>query len=294
VTSGWIQYIKLAQREGARTLVGRICARAIQLHPGTPSLYILAASHELKIGHSPSAARVLLQRGVRMNKDSVEMWREWVRLEMGFIESLRRRWEVLGIMEGPSTISAGGRTREKGEGSGSTQDICSEDKDVEGQTEFEKLAERGTDAGAGARKEIMNGAIVKTVISSAAEALPTMALFEELERVVEEHPAETGLRTNVLGHLYDVVRSNLPGDARAGKMLAGRYVKGVTTDFCCSEAVEAVRLANEEFLASVSAGGAETIDAYRSFVDEWCGRGGIDPLLKEYLVACLDAVVTLQ
>ncbi|KAL0956148.1 hypothetical protein HGRIS_002310 [Hohenbuehelia grisea] len=268
----WIQYIKLAQREGARALVGRICARAIQLHPGTPSLYILAASHELKAGQSPAAARALLQRGVRMNKESVEMWREWVRLEMVFVESLRRRWEVLGIVEGPTTISAGGQKNGKGKVKGGEAD----EETGEGETEVEKQAEKDDDAGAAARKEIMEGAIVKTVISSAAAAVPKMSLFREVERVVEEHPASAGLREAVLGHLYGVVRSTLGGDAEAVGMLAGRHVKGLTS-LRGVEVVEALQLANEEYLRS----GLER--EHGEFVKEWCLKD-IDEALKKYLV----------
>ncbi|KAG5730827.1 U3 small nucleolar RNA-associated protein 6, partial [Termitomyces sp. T112] len=88
----WIQYIQVAQREGARALVGRITARALQLHPNQPALYILAASHELN-HQSPSSARTLLQRGIRLNAESIELWREYVKMELGFVESLRRRWE---------------------------------------------------------------------------------------------------------------------------------------------------------------------------------------------------------
>lgn len=42
---------------------------------------------------------MLLQRGVRMNAQAGqgEVWCAWVRLEMRFVESVRRRWEVLGI-----------------------------------------------------------------------------------------------------------------------------------------------------------------------------------------------------
>ena len=32
-----------------------------------------------------------------MNADSVEMWSEYVKMELGFVESMRRRWGVLGI-----------------------------------------------------------------------------------------------------------------------------------------------------------------------------------------------------
>ncbi|KAJ7647526.1 U3 small nucleolar RNA-associated protein 6-domain-containing protein [Roridomyces roridus] len=67
----WIQYIELAKREGAHTLAGRVVARAIQMHPNVPGLYVLAANHEL-VGGSPSSARTLLQRGLRLCGDSVE------------------------------------------------------------------------------------------------------------------------------------------------------------------------------------------------------------------------------
>jgi U3 small nucleolar RNA-associated protein 6 len=92
----WLQYLRVAQRAGSRALAGRIAARAVQLHPRTPALYVLAASHELANG-GMGAARVLLQRGLRLNADCAEMWREYVRLELGFVEALRRRWDVLGI-----------------------------------------------------------------------------------------------------------------------------------------------------------------------------------------------------
>ncbi|KAF9474566.1 hypothetical protein BDN70DRAFT_815448, partial [Pholiota conissans] len=90
----WVQYIQVAKREGARALVGRITARALQMHPNKPALFILAAGHELE-HHSPSAARMLLQRGLRLNGESMELWREYLKMELGFIESLRRRWDVL-------------------------------------------------------------------------------------------------------------------------------------------------------------------------------------------------------
>ncbi|KAJ7072541.1 U3 small nucleolar RNA-associated protein 6-domain-containing protein [Mycena amicta] len=92
----WIEYINVAKREGASTLVGRVVGRAIQLHPDNASLYVLAAAHELEQG-SPSAARALLQRGIRINGESIQLWTEYVRMELSFMESLRRRWDVLGV-----------------------------------------------------------------------------------------------------------------------------------------------------------------------------------------------------
>ncbi|KAJ1305833.1 hypothetical protein OPQ81_010559 [Rhizoctonia solani] len=93
----WVQYIELAKSNNARSLVGKLCSRALSLHPTTPSLYIIAASHELESSLSPTGARALLQRGLRINPESVELWTEYVRMELGYCEGLRRRWKTLGI-----------------------------------------------------------------------------------------------------------------------------------------------------------------------------------------------------
>ena len=106
--------------------------RALQLHPTAPALFILASSHELE-QLSPSAARALLQRGLRMNPESAELWTEYVKMELGYIESLRRRWEVLGI------------NTEK--------------------------APKGEDESEGTRKLVMQGAIVRAVLENAVKGV---------------------------------------------------------------------------------------------------------------------------
>ena len=176
----WIQYIQVAKKEGARTLVGRITARyamsactcehqfkqcppsALQLHPSVPALYILAASHELE--HlAPSAARALLQRGIRLNPESIEMWREYVKMELGFVESLRRRWGVLGI-----EVEAKGKQR--------AQDVDESQEMDDNEVERMQLdAEDEGDEGEAARRQIMEGAIVKSVMSNAVKGLCSRA-----------------------------------------------------------------------------------------------------------------------
>ena len=150
----------MAQRAGSRALAGRIAARAVQLHPRTPALYVLAASHELANG-GMGAARVLLQRGLRLNADCAEMWREYVRLELGFVEALRRRWDVLGISLGNSS--------DRGRGQGREQESQGERID---RAEEEAMGDE-------ARGAIMDGAIVRQAIDGAAKGghnPPTLAL----------------------------------------------------------------------------------------------------------------------
>jgi U3 small nucleolar RNA-associated protein 6 len=102
---------------------------------------VLAAAHELAYG-GVGAARTLLLRGIRLNADSTEMWREYVRLELGFVEAVRRRWGLLGI-----TLDS-----DDGEGEGERVD---------------RAEERAM--GDAARREIMDGAIVRQAIDSASK-----------------------------------------------------------------------------------------------------------------------------
>jgi hypothetical protein len=96
------------------------------------------------------AARVLLQRGLRLNADSKEMWREYVRLELGFVEALRRRWDVLGI----SLEDASDRRRGKDKESGLGERIDRAEEEAMGDE---------------ARGAIMDGAIVRQAIDGAAK-----------------------------------------------------------------------------------------------------------------------------
>jgi U3 small nucleolar RNA-associated protein 6 len=89
------------------------------------------------------AARTLLLRGLRLNGGSTEMWREYVRLELSFVEAVRRRWGLLGI-----TLDSDNSEGEEGE-------------------RVDRAEEQAM--GDAARREIMDGAIVRQAIDSAAK-----------------------------------------------------------------------------------------------------------------------------
>ncbi|KAF9559876.1 hypothetical protein CPC08DRAFT_501356 [Agrocybe pediades] len=268
----WVQYIEVAKKEGARALVGRITARALQLHPNKPGLFILAASHELD-HQSPSAARVLLQRGIRLNPESLDIWKEYVKMELGFIESLRRRWDVLGIKVSKT---------KKEEKPDPSQQIMGE-RIIE--EENEEAAKMEADyEGDEARRMVMEGGIVESVISSAARAIPRLELFECIKGVIRNYPSPESLRRKLLDHLYGEVRRTLPRDARAVVFAARRMLTEETRG---KELVEGLRVANGEMLARI--GEAGMVEEYTKFVEEWCGKD-IDIALKEYLVGSLGRV----
>jgi U3 small nucleolar RNA-associated protein 6 len=99
------------------------------------------------------------------------MWREYVKMELGFIEGLRRRWDVLGI-----NIAEDGKGKEKAlempmdlDGDDSMVDQMQVDGDTPGNDEDKT------------RQAVMDGAIVKSVLSSAAKG-------ECLARVTSRRP----------------------------------------------------------------------------------------------------------
>ncbi|KAH8108052.1 U3 small nucleolar RNA-associated protein 6-domain-containing protein [Cristinia sonorae] len=280
----WIQYIQVAKKEGARSLVGRITARAMKLHPNVPAFYILAASHELE--HlSPSAARILLQRGIRLNADSVEMWKEYVKMELGFIEGLRRRWEVLGIK-----VDLKGKGKEQA-------------NSVEGDVENMEVPDIEEDSAEAARREIMQGAIVRTVIANAAKALPKADLFIALSDLLTSYPSPEALKTSLLDYLHQLLQETLPGDPRAIRLTATRFLPP-TVDIESAEFVDALRNANEKLMSGVrdawsNTSGSDTeqerrrhdmAGVYAQFVREWCQKN-IDLNLKLYLNTSLHGLI---
>ncbi|KAG6886271.1 hypothetical protein C0993_006681 [Termitomyces sp. T159_Od127] len=267
----WVQYIQVAQREGARALVGRISARALQLHPNKPALYILAASHELN-HQSPSSARTILQRGIRLNAESVELWREYAKMELGFIENLRRRWEILGINATVPKADTAASDPSKLIMPGVDEALDATEEPIE-------------DDGAEARKEILQGAIVKSVMDRAAQALPKLELFETLKTLVAEYPSPSSLRETLLEHLYKLVKEKLPGNAGAIRLRAGRFL---TPDLKGEALVEGLRQANEELLEAATGddAGEEVCQVYATFVEEWCNTA-IDGNMKQYLISTL-------
>lgn len=76
-------------------------------------------------------------------------------MELGFVETMRRRWNLLGI-----------NMDDKGKGKERERDSLEND-DVE-RMEVEATEPEGDESEA-ARREILGGAIVKSVISSAAK-----------------------------------------------------------------------------------------------------------------------------
>lgn len=76
--------------------LGRVYTEALQVFPRQPGLWIEAASNEF-FGPTRSIrnARILLQRGLRFNKASEDLWCESFSLELHYAQTLRGRKQIL-------------------------------------------------------------------------------------------------------------------------------------------------------------------------------------------------------
>jgi hypothetical protein len=81
VWTRWLEYCR-ATRSNRR--LSRVAARALQLHPNAPGLWTYAAAWEFEENANPGAARALMQQGLRMCKDSRQMWLQYLDMVGGW------------------------------------------------------------------------------------------------------------------------------------------------------------------------------------------------------------------
>lgn len=83
--------------------------KAIQLHPAVPGLWIYASVWEAEHNSNITAARALMQQGLRTCPKSETLWLEYFRMELIFAEKVKARRLVLGIStpETPAITEAG-------------------------------------------------------------------------------------------------------------------------------------------------------------------------------------------
>lgn len=91
-----LQHAEFCKQQRSWTRLGRVYAEALQVFPRQAGLWIEAASHEF-FGPARNIrnARILLQRGLRLNEKSEEMWMQYFLLEMHYSQTLKGRRQIL-------------------------------------------------------------------------------------------------------------------------------------------------------------------------------------------------------
>lgn len=74
----------------------QVLAQAIRFHPKVPGLWIYAAAWEFDLNLNVAAARALMQSGLRSCPESEDMWIEYLRMELTYLNKLKARKVALG------------------------------------------------------------------------------------------------------------------------------------------------------------------------------------------------------
>lgn len=74
----------------------QVMAQAIRYHPKVPGLWIYAAAWEFDQNLNVAAARALMQSGLRSCPESEDMWIEYLRMELTYLNKLKARKVALG------------------------------------------------------------------------------------------------------------------------------------------------------------------------------------------------------
>ena len=93
----WLMCIDhaIATKSGKR--IGRLFPKALRLHPLNISLWVKAAEWECNGNQSFDTARILLTRGLRLNKGNPTLYRELFELELSFASIIKERRRILGL-----------------------------------------------------------------------------------------------------------------------------------------------------------------------------------------------------
>jgi U3 small nucleolar RNA-associated protein 6 len=145
---------------------------------------------------------------LRFLPNNVDLWLEYVKLEVGWVEALRRRWKVLGILDevvgGVKQEVDDARDIEGGEGFETNPAIENED----GMEEDEGKGAFGA-GGEDARKRLTNGDLILTVLKNSfgrSGLKDNLSYRLRLLELFRDYPS--GLRSRLLKAVYESMRSS--------------------------------------------------------------------------------------
>jgi U3 small nucleolar RNA-associated protein 6 len=91
----YLQYADFLKQQGAHGKLSQLYASVLAIFPRESAWWIRAASHEFFTNNNVQAARVMLQRGIRVNPKSNDLWVQSFVLELHFVQKIHGRRQLL-------------------------------------------------------------------------------------------------------------------------------------------------------------------------------------------------------
>ncbi|KAJ2888091.1 U3 snoRNP protein, partial [Coemansia aciculifera] len=271
----WLQYIDFVgtsdhseDGEASMRALSKIYAAAITKHPYEAKLWIMAAAHELDASSNGGAARLLLQRALRVNPKDRALWLEYFRLELLLVEKVKARRRVLGI-------DGSEESKEEEEEGDSVIALPALDEEAE----FEQRIEDAAMAKAAPSSVIrsvdqaqesayLQGGVAVIVFDQAIAAIPGDWQFRrEFAAVAAQFPAATS--GAVIRRVHDSIGADFAGSSEARSFLCSACLASV--DAQSPAFVDALRCAVANYAAALGEDGASPglWAAYAEFLSHW-------------------------
>jgi U3 small nucleolar RNA-associated protein 6 len=93
----WLQYAHYCEKMGSHRQLSQVYGHALQYHPHDAGLWISAAKTEFEVNKNVVAARNVLLKALKNNPGMKQLWHEYFRLELLYVDKLFKRREILGV-----------------------------------------------------------------------------------------------------------------------------------------------------------------------------------------------------
>ncbi|KAI8050313.1 U3 small nucleolar RNA-associated protein 6-domain-containing protein [Syncephalis plumigaleata] len=286
----WLQYTEYLKSKKATRVLSKTLARALQLHPTKPLLWIYAAAWEFEDNGSIVAARAMMQRGLRFNSNSKELWIEYFRLELAYMEMIRRRRLVLGI---------GKASESTGKSETNTMDATNDNDDLNRDMIQFDIAEPKEPASA-QHKELINrtaaastqaddsdnslleGTIARIVYQFAIKEIPNDLQFrKQFLDVYAQFPKFS----NGQMQIYESIANDFGGKVEAQALLAERHLNGALPDTVAF--IEGLRKCVKDYkMAIETIQSGEIREHYVLFLEKQLGKSN-EENVRKYLIGSM-------
>lgn len=203
--------------------------RAIQYHPNNASLWIMAATWENEHNANMAAARILLQRALRLMPENQQLWHEYFRLELLYIEKIKLRRRILGIDQekNQEDIDAMQVDSEEDDNTINLPAVTGEDvaqwKEDEENTQKskKKLTKEEAAALEEANNPILQGLLAKIIYDNAIQS--TADNIEFRQKFVDIYREFTDTQKDI-DYVYETIRRDMVDNAQARAFLATSHL----------------------------------------------------------------------
>ncbi|XP_054776406.1 uncharacterized protein LOC129284919 [Prosopis cineraria] len=165
----WFRYLEFCRlKKNGR--MKKALAKLLRFHPKVPGVWIYAAAWEFDHNLNVAAARALMQEGLRVCPTSEDLWVEYLRMELTYLNKLKARKVALGEDEGTLT-------RDQREASDKQQRDENEDSFMSFNVKTENNENSNVEDADSEKKQALFAErgmrIFQTIYSGAVEAIPS-------------------------------------------------------------------------------------------------------------------------